>query len=190
MAYTDAELVRKMISDPFKTASDDITTDDESPAFFVTHKPVKEGSLVVSLNNTLLTLDTDFTFDYEQGLLTLDTDPSVGQLLEVKYEYSVFSVEEIDNFLALDGSVNAVVLRLIDILLSDSARRFDYSTGQENMSVDQVFQHLKDLRKIYADKIGDSTADGGNAIIGERSSKYYPRSRRHTPDLTRDDDYC
>lgn len=189
MAYTDVELVRKMISDPFRTASDDITTDDESPAFFVTHKPVKEDSLVVALDNTELVLDTDYTFNFEQGLITLDQDPTVGQLLEVKYEYSVFSETEIANFLELDGSVNATVLRLIDILLSDSARRYDYSTGQENLSLDQVFQHLKDLRKIYADKIGDDTADGGNAIIGSRSSKYYPPYRRHTPDLTRDDDY-
>ena len=185
MTYTNLQLIRKLISDPYKHAFDSQVGDDEARKFQLSHKPVLAGSYTVYLDDVEIAEDTDYTLDTEMGIVTMTSVPTAGQEVEIDYQYSVFSDTEITEFLTLDNDdVNKVVVRLIEILLADSARRFDYSQGKTDMKPSQVFANLKDLLKIYLDKV--SGTDNTIRIVSMKND-YFEQPTVQEIDLTRSD---
>lgn len=181
MSYTNLQLLRKMIADPYKSGFDEVVADGESQDFQLSHHPVKTSSYQVLLDGNLQTESTDYTLDLETGLLNMVALPTAELELDVKYEYSVFSDTELTEFLELDGTVDKAAVRCIDILLADSARRFDYSAGLTDMKPSQIFEHLKDLKAMYSAKTSV------NAGVTTRGSKYYAGNTDKEVDLSRAD---
>lgn len=157
MAYTDLQLLRKTIADPFRNGFDEIVADGDAQDFQLSHHPVKDSSLTVYKNDVVVN-SADYDVDLEQGLVTFDTLPSAEDKIEAKYQYSVFSDEELTNFLALDGTVNKAAIRCFEILLTDAARRFDYTAGLTDVKASQIFDHLKGLLDYYKGKVSSSDA--------------------------------
>lgn len=188
------QLVRTMLSDSYKDGFDDITADDESKNYKLSHSPVKEGSVIVQINNNDKEENEDYTVDYYQGLISFSDEsyPQNKDLLEVQYKYSVFSDGELNEFLEIDGSVDRVVLRCLEILLIDSSRRFDYEAGQTNIKAGQIFLHLNELIKYYRDKISGS--ESSLKSVNRRHNAYRGQGEfigdikgRVRGDLTRDE---
>lgn len=184
-----------MIADPFKDGFDEITGDNETIDYQLTHRPVKEGSVEVSVNNDVQELDNDYTIELEEGILHFDATPANEVLIEVKYKYSTFSDEELTEFLALDGTVKKATIRCIEILLADAARMFDYTAGLTDIKASQVFNNLSKL----LDRLKAEVASGNSTVtIMDRSSHHYgheagegdfigAESRQTVGDLSKDD---
>lgn len=183
MAYSNLELLRKEIADSFKYAFDTQVGDGETSTFKLSHGNVKD--YVVYINGDEKTEETDYTIDKERGILTFTDIPIDGAEIEVKYYYSAFSDEELTEFLTLENNnVIRAALRCIDILLVDSSRCFDYASGQTEMKPSQVFNQLKEVRKIFRQKIGESNSQ---MRIINRSSPFYKHRRYVETDLSRKD---
>jgi len=185
MAYTNLQLIRKLIADPYRYAFDTQEGDGETVKFQLSHKPVKDSSYTVYVNNVEQSDASDYTIDLEKGIVTFSTAPASASEVEIEYDYSVFSDDEITEFLTQNSdNVNATVKMMIEILLADASRRFDYSTGQTEMKPDQVFQHLKDLLQVYTDKAKSSP--GGVQLV-DRINQYYKDTTDEEADLSRED---
>lgn len=188
MAYTNLELLRKEIADPYRSAFDTNLGDGETIEFKLAHGNVKEESLVVCVGGTV---QTHYSVDLEEGMITFVTAPVDAVSVTADYKFSVFSDEELTEFLALErGNVDGAIIRCIDILLMDSARRFDYSAGRLDIKPSQVFNNLVQLRKIVTERISykeDNSGTGGIRLV-DRSSSYYDNSTADTMDLSRADD--
>lgn len=174
MAYTDLQLLRKMIADPQKAGFDEVIADGEAQDFKLSHAPVVSASYTVYLNNSALSETTQFTIDKDDGVITILTPPDAEDKVEVKYKYSVFSDEELAEYLTLDGSVNKAALRCVQILLTDSARRMDYEAGQTSVKAGQVFGHLKELAAYLKEEIKGSSS---NVMVARRYSRQYGRNQ-------------
>ena len=186
MAYTNLEQLRKELADPYKTGYDQNTGDAETTIFKLSHGNIKDDSFAVSVVDALQTITTDFAIDQEEGLITFVSAPADEASIEVEYQFSVFSDTELANFIVSEGSVNGALLKCIDILLMDSARRFDYSVGRADLKPSQVFDNLLALRKVIDAKIKEE-ASGGGVILAERTSAYYEDTTPTSTDLSRAD---
>lgn len=193
MPYTNLEMIRKLLSDDYKLDFNEQVADGYSTIYRLSNERIKADSLTVTVDNGLLSEDTDYTVDYERGILTFTVAPAVEKNIVSRYEHSTFSDTELANFYDELQNNNQVVLRCIDILLFDSSRRFDYSSGQAEMKPDQVFRHLKELRAILVNKIKDegqqeSAAKYGGtvAVVGKYNKDYVTEEK--TTDLSRFDE--
>jgi len=186
MAYTNLQLLRKELADPYKSAFDQNTGDGETTIFKLSHGNVKSGSYEVSVADALQTETTHYTIDLEEGIVTFLTAPADTLEVEVEYQFSAFSDTELTEFLTLEGSVNGALLKCIDILLMDSARRFDYSVGRADLKPSQVFDNLLKLRDVIEKKI-KSEASGGGVILANRTSRFYEGTETTESDLSRAD---
>lgn len=196
MAYTDLQLLRKTIADPFRNGFDEIIADGDAQDFQLTHHPVLSGSLTVYLNDSVVA-GADYEVDLEQGLVTFDTTPSANDKIEAKYQYSVFSDEELSDFLVRDVTVVKAAIRCFEILLTDSARRFDYTAGLTDVKASQIFDHLKGLLEYYKGKQASSDgspikilrrAHGAYGFNQSNQEGYIGQESTQTPgDLSKDD---
>ena len=185
MVYTNLKLLRKELADPFKYAFERQTGDGETVAFKLSHGNVQDGTYKVFVDNDLKTETTDYTIDKERGLVTFKTAPLEKEEIEVEYYFAAFSDEELEEFLALESdNVVRAALRGVNLLIADASRRFDYASGQTEMKPSQVFEHLKDLRKIFQERLRDSHA--GVALV-DRSSRFYDKTTTTETDLSRED---
>lgn len=177
---TDLELIRLKLADNFKFAFDSQETDGETTIFKLSHGNIDEDTFELSLDDS--NVDTSlYTVDYDRGIIVFDSPPDTGKILEATYDYTIFSDSEINSLLSMYTDVNVVMVELIDILLADSARRFDYTSGQTEMKPKQVFDNLKQLRDIYSRKGGIS------AKIANRTNNYYKSASQIDSDLSRSD---
>lgn len=186
MSYTNLQLLRKMISDPLRRSYDRQEGDGETIIFKLTHGNIANDSFTVYIDGETKEEDTDYTIDQEEGVVTFTSvTPAAGKDVEVKYKYAAFSDTELEEFIELDGNVQSAALRCLDILLFDSARRFDYVSGQTEFKPSQVFDHLMRLREIIEKKVNNQ--DYGGGIIVKRKSRYYDNTAIASHDLSRDD---
>jgi hypothetical protein len=110
----------------------------------------------VNINTATVYLDdaeqaSGFDLDTVSGTILMDTAPSDGQELRVRFTYSAFSDSEITDLVAEYG-FNKAMVEAIDVLLFDSAKRANYKAGDKEVKNDVIFKNLKDLREIYSKK--------------------------------------
>jgi hypothetical protein len=186
MTMTNLELIRKKLADDYKFNADTNDGDGTTSIFKLSHGNIKEDTYEVYVNGSLVT--TGFDFDLERGIIEFNTPPSDGHAIYVKYDFSAFSDTEINNFLEEnDNNVNKTIVDLVEMLLSDASRRFDYSTGQSDMKPNQIFKNLKEMREIYAGKIPSETRN--NTVQGTIRSPYYRTTSSSPKDLSRYDQW-
>ncbi len=140
MALTLLERLRLRIGDRprlvlWETAG---VGDDLETKFQVELRPVIDASESVVLQDgsgrTPLVRDTDYTFDYLQGLATLTTAPADSTLVLVTYTWVVFSDVELADLLEQSGSVVVVAaIQAVTWLLADTERFIRYTFGQETV---------------------------------------------------------
>ena len=184
--YSSLELLRKELADPHKTAFDENIGDGETTIFKLSHGNIKDDSYAIYVDDDLKIETTYYTIDQEEGVITFLAAPALALSIEVAYSFSAFSDTELTEFITLEGSVNRALLKCIDILLMDSAKRFDYSVGRADLKPSQVFDNLIRLREIIEKKV-KGEASGGGAILMDRTSRFYEDTETTTSDLSRAD---
>lgn len=189
MTYTNLELLRKQIADPLKYATDKQLGDAQTVKFKLSHERIQDSTYEVFVDGVKKTVDVDFTVDLERGIFTFLSAPANDKEVEINYYFSAFSDEELNEFLTLENNhVNRACLRCIDILLMDSARRFDYSAGQTEIKASQVFSNLEKLRKMFQDNISSSgSGSTGGVKIVDRLDSHYQEVEDRDIDLSRYD---
>jgi hypothetical protein len=187
MAYTNLELLRKELADPYKSAFDQNSGDGETTVFKLSHKNVKAGSYSVYVGNDEQTETTEYSIDREEGIITFVTAPTSGVEIKVEYIFSAFSDEELTEFLSLENNnISKTLVRCIDILLMDAARRFDYSVGRADLKPSQVFDNLLRLRSILSNKSRQGSGISEISLV-ERTSRFYEDTNEQSTDLSRAD---
>lgn len=185
--YTNLQLLRKELADPYKSAFDQNSGDGETTVFKLSHRNIKDSSYSVYVNNDLQTETTEYSIDREEGLVTFVSPPADTVEIEISYMFSAFSDEELTEFLVLDNNnISKVIVRCVDILLMDAARRFDYSIGRADLKPSQVFDNLMKLRSIISNKASKGNT-GSDISLVERTSRFYEDTEELSTDLTRAD---
>lgn len=186
MAYTDLQLLRKELADPYKSAFDQNAGDGETTVFKLSHGNIKDESYVVNVDDVEREEDTHYTIDQEEGLITFLVAPADGLEIEAEYQFSAFSDDELSEFLTSEESVAGALLKCVDILLMDSARRFDYSVGRADVKPSQVFNNLMKLREVIDGRVKDENSIG-EVVLTTRKSRFYDGTEDTETDLTRVD---
>lgn len=183
---TELEQLRKIIADESKNAIDSELGDGDTVMFKLSHNKIKTGSYTVEVDDDLQVETTDFTIDLDEGLVIFTTAPADQSNITIKYQYSAFREEELEDFLELEGSLNNAAIRCIKTLLMDSARRFDYSAGQTDIKASQVFANLEKLLKIFQESgVGGNV--GQTVAFKDRDNRYYKKTSDEETDLSRAD---
>jgi hypothetical protein len=185
ISMTNLELIRKKLADDYKFASDANTGDAKTTIFQLAHGNIQDETMEVYLDGEIT---SDYTIDRERGLLKFTPAPGEDVEVLVQYYFSAFSDEEITSFLSDNqNDIYSTLIDLVEILLADSSRRFDYSTGQTDVKPSQVFQNLKEMREIYKSKI---PAERRSSLKrGQLRSSYYQREVKPRRDLSRYDEW-
>lgn len=179
---TELEQIRQNLGDSYVYAEDKQTGDGESKIYELNHKHVKDGSQTVYKDNTEIDEGTDYTIDNDAGVISLSEVLETTEELRVVYQFSAFTDTELSFFLESAGTVDGATMKAIRVLMVDAARRFDYTTGKTEMKASQVFEHLKDLLKIYQDAVNRQS--GGVKKV-RRTSDYYDATPVKNYDLSR-----
>lgn len=185
MEFTELQLLRKELADPYKTAFDENSGDGNTTIFKLSHGNL--ATYEVFLDDVIRVEDTHYTMNSEEGVVKFLVPPEDGVSIEVTYRFSAFSDAELEEFLSSEGSISGALLRCVDILLMDSARRFDYSVGRADLKPSQVFDNLLRLRDVVEKRIQKNKAPKGGLKVANRSNRYYKKAREVETDLSRAD---
>lgn len=109
MTLTAIQQVRLKISDKPRLTRELVDGDGTGKYFRLGNSPILlQPAPQVRVGGILKTETSDYTVDYEQGVITMVSAPGAGVEVDFIYYYTVFSDAEIEQFL-LDGSDNTVV---------------------------------------------------------------------------------
>lgn len=170
MALTDFQKVRNLIGDNYKTDVLTITSDGSSLVYELPRGAVKQNSVSISPNT--LTIDN---VDYESSLVTLNSAANNGDIFNISYQYSAFSDAEVNSYLSDNGNdIRLAAIDLVTILMADTAKRYDYSTGIESFSPSQIFQNLKELKNSLQETSSDTSS-----LTGKSTAKKVPRTTKY-----------
>jgi hypothetical protein len=156
--------IRNLIGDSHKSDVVTFVSDGSSLVYQLPRTRIKTGS-VVSTHGDISTVDIN------TGLVTFADPIEEFQSFQISFSYSSFTNEEIAEYIGIHHTVNNTSIELLQILLADSARRYDYSTGLENFKPSQVFEHIKDLITMIKSQ-GSGLSSYGGAVQQERTSEY------------------
>ena len=172
---TANEQIRFQLSDPIRDAFDTKSGDGLSVIFDLVHRSIIAYTVIV--DGVLQAPGTDYTMNTETGQIVFTTAPVDGSTIKAQYTFAAFTEDEIDDVYADNNTdINKTMVCLIEVLLVDAAKRFDYTAGQTTIKQSQVFKNLRDLLKIYQDK-------SSNVEILDRSVEGY-----YKPELSKDGD--
>lgn len=179
---TNLEKLRQKIADPYKYSEDSQTSDGISTVYELTHGHVLDGSYTVYVDGEEQIEDTDYTIELDSGVITFSSIVTTGDEIRVIYKFSAFSDDELTQYLTDNNDdMDSAMLDIIDVLLFDSSRRFDYSTGKTEMKPSQVFNNLKSLREILSNKVKSKSP----AIKTRRLNQFYDPIDTDMGDLSR-----
>lgn len=168
---TDLQMLRLKLGDDISSASDKVIADGEMQKAKLSHGHIVDGTLLVYIDDELQAAPANYTFDLLEGSVLFNIVPDEGKTIKASYQFSAFTDSELQELLDdSNGDVTGAIIQAIHILLADYSRKFDYSTGQQDMKPSQVFQNLRQLLEIYSSK---SSNEAASIQMVDRTSKYY-----------------
>lgn len=175
----DLTLVRNKIGDSYNTFTDEFIGDGEQVSFRLSKKRVRSTNFFYSdseVNETFELGSLDFptsTINFDLGIITFSAPVVSGMVFQVIYQFSAFSDSEIQGYIDTFGSAKGTI-GLLDTLLADAARSFDYASGIESMKPSQVFDNLRKLREMLSKDLSSSLSSSASISIVDRTNDYYP----------------
>lgn len=171
--------IRMKLADPIRDAYDTKEGDGTTPIFDLAHRSII--SYTVTVSDVLQVENTDYTMNTETGSITFLNIPADGAEIKCQYTFATFTTNELEDiYLEQDSDVDSTIAYCIEVLLMDSARRFDYTSGQTDMKPSQVFDHLLKMKEIYSGK-------SDVPMIYNRTNPYYTDETIVTTDISRED---
>lgn len=162
---TDLELVRNNIDDHPRSGLTYAEGQSTEKVYVLDNKNVYD--LTVEVDGVAVA-SSEYTLGSKTGEVIGTFD---GNEVKFRYTYAAFTDAEIEYYLE-EQTVTKATLDLIDILLMSASKRFDYKSGQKDMKASQIFDHLKDLRKQFADAVANESPTDGVVLL-KRTNRYY-----------------
>lgn len=143
--------IRLNIGDLLQSAIDYFEIKQTGQTTFIMTK--KGINSILAVKKDGVTMSTSL-YSLSDNLLTVTDTLSIGEKLEVIYRFSCLSDVELDQALLNSGNnVTDASVVCIDWLLADAAKLFNYSTGDEDFSSSDIFDHLKDIRSLLKNNV-------------------------------------
>jgi hypothetical protein len=123
----------------------------------------------VTLDNTLLTIDTDYAVDGEAGLITFVTPPPDGQVAIITYKFAPFTDAEAQALITEYGLQLAIIEALREIL-ANTAKLRNYKNADTEVDNSQVFKQVKQLLDMYQTEYQtDQSAELPGVVVTKRN---------------------
>lgn len=174
--------VRRRVGDKAKDATETFEYQGQN-GIPLSHNNVSNVS--VAVNGTAIA-STAFTVNAAAGLVTLNDDTASGDdTVSITYVHAAYSDVEIGALIDQYGEKGAVV-EILNELLADSAKMFDYSNGATEEKQSQIFKNLKQLLELYTDSSGNVN-DGSSSGFAVMHRDIGRRQTFFEPDISRQD---
>jgi hypothetical protein len=173
MAFTAIERVRQKISDKTTIARENALGDGVSKFFKLGNAPITENPEIqvwINENST-----TAFTLNADDGVVEFTSTPAANDEIVFQYYWSVFSDDEIQDFLdQYNNNVNISAAHLLMALAADAARIAKRETliggggvGQATRDTSVAAKELRASAKALMDWEIEYGADNGNQTPAE-----------------------
>ncbi len=160
MTLTTADQVRLRLTDPRRIADATSYGDGTASSFVLPHANIISGSAYVTGANGAWSA-TGATFNPTGEVVFTDV-PAYMQSYRLKYQYSVFSDEDIGLFSAVGGDVVGAVLQGIQVLIVDASKRAQWMAADGSQFND--VQATDALYKAYSALRDEQMQDAAAAI--------------------------
>jgi hypothetical protein len=124
MALTDIERVRRKIADKLQLRRERFDADGVSDHFKMKFEPISQlPAPEIWINGAQQTEGTDYSVDYEFGIVVFANAPTVNQKLIFQYYASVWTDEEIQDFLdQYSSNLNITSAHMLFAWAADAAK--------------------------------------------------------------------
>lgn len=189
MALTSLQRIRRKVGDRSVIRRETVTADGVSAHFKLGAEPVAEVPAPdVWLNDALLILDTDFTVNYEQGVITFAVEPAANDKIVFQYYAVVWTDEELQDYLdQFNGNVTIAAAHVLLAWAADVAKiakretlsgggglgAVTRDTSVASRELRNTAAALLDWEKEYGESLGTSVpADGITEIPWTESAEH------------------
>lgn len=164
MALTNAQKVRLRIQDIPAQARDTYYGDGTATTFALPHRNLTSASANVPIGATAWSA-TGATFN-ASGSVAFSGVISAASAFQTVYTYSVFSDDEITEFLSDGGTIIGASLEALGALLFDGVKRAKWAAPDGSEFDDtQAMVHLRELYGILKTEQKEETAASGGEMI-------------------------
>ena len=162
MVMSALQQVRLRIADFPSIADLTYASDGSGSAFNLQHRNITSGTAFVLGSNSQWSA-TAAAFD-APGIVTFSAVISANSAYRVRYVYSTFSDDEINNWLDVGGTVAGASLEAVQTLMFDSLRRASWRAPDGSSYDDKLA--LSDLKALYdvLRDVQDDEAFGGGGV--------------------------
>jgi len=172
---TTIEQLRLLLGDREKLMVNDGfgVGDGTRTSFQLSMRPIKATSEAITLDGASQTRDTHYTINNDTCLITMASAPSDETLLVGQsYIYFTFTNAELQDILDRYGSnLNLSAAEGYRILAGQSARWFNYASGNERVWKDMNSKNFLAVAKTFEDKA--MAEQSGQMDIGIQRSEIY-----------------
>lgn len=163
MPLTIEQDVRLLIQDQPALAAYNLYGDGTASAYLLKHANLTSASAFApSLGGQTAWVPTAATFN-ASGMVSFDRGLPNESAYRLTYTYSVFSDEEIDQFLLNGGSRNGAAREAVKVLMFDGVKRARW-VAPDGSSYDDTaaLEHLRAMYALFTEALTqDSGAEGG-----------------------------
>lgn len=177
--------LRRRVGDRTKAQRDIATGNGADRSFHLQYQNVFNVTVLVA---AVAADPTTYTVDSPGGRVIFNVAPAEGAEVAFDYNYAAYTDAELQEILDDEGLAGATVA-VLDELIADSARLYDYTQGETTNKRSQVFDHLLKLQERYT-KAWETSKRGSGIRFGKRAAGRDLKINRRpnfggTQDLTR-----
>jgi hypothetical protein len=163
MSLTTAQQIRLKIADIPRLADATWYGDGLASSFLLPHYNIISGSAFVP--NGAAWATTAATFN-ASGMVSFANTVSASSAFRTTYVHSVFSEDEITNFVEIGGNVNGAAIEALHTLMFDAAKRARWM-GSDGSQYDDTLA-ADNLWKAYS-AIKEEQIEAGAAVVSMQS---------------------
>lgn len=158
MAVSDLDRLRVSVADRLRLVTEEILgVGDGSRTFFRLQLPViVAGSEVIYIAGVESTRGTDYSVDYNTGLVTFVSPPAADAVIKAgKYTWTTFSDGELSDALGQNNNnVLQAAIQVVQWLLVDTERFMKYFLGQEMIDRSSGVAALETMIEQFKSSLG------------------------------------
>lgn len=147
MALTDLQRLRLKIQDRVRLSLEEVLGigNDARTRYRTPMSPIVIDSEEIRLDSDVQEPEVDYVIDNALGLITLTAAPPTGVQVIASYQWSIFSDEELLDFLEVYTDVTRAAIAALKTVLADHDRFIKYKFGQESVDRSGAREAIKDL---------------------------------------------
>lgn len=142
--------VRALLGDMPKWDRQTATGDGVTKNYIASSLPIVEDSESVTVNSSSVTKPTQYTIDYDLGLISFVTAPGDGQAIVTQFSYAELSDDTITALLSIEPNPYLAASIAANNLAGKYASQVDKQVGDLRLSYSQRAKAWRDLATALA----------------------------------------